>query len=188
MSSVHQDSKSTNYNKENILIALLIAKGTVIKKEIVSILDIPYEELPDIIKEIEKNVAHLPVEIKQTDTIISLHIKKDILNIIKPYLDESYRKRLSDNALEVLAIVAYCQPIKKSEIDRIRGVDSESSLETLRKLKLIKGTPLKEPGMPLIFTTTELFLKSFGIASLTELPALEGIEKIRRILQERIPE
>jgi segregation and condensation protein B len=84
--------------------------------------------------------------------------------------------RLSNAALEVLAIVAFRQPVTKAEIEAIRGVDSSGPLDTLLERKLITSVGRKETlGRPIIYGTTEEFLKQFGLNSLEDLPKLETI-------------
>lgn len=83
-------------------------------------------------------------------------------------------RRLSNPAMEVLTIIAYKQPVSRSEIDFIRGLKSENVLYGLQRKGLIeekgRGTGL---GRPVLFGTTELFLEKFGISSLKELPQIE---------------
>ena len=100
-----------------------------------------------------------------------------------PWIEKLWEKtrfqRLSKAALETLAIVAYQQPIVKAEIDRIRGVQSDSALKTLleRNLIAIQGRE-KAPGRPLLYQTTEKFLSHFGLNDLKELPQLEELKSI----------
>jgi segregation and condensation protein B len=86
--------------------------------------------------------------------------------------------KLSEQALETLAIIAYKQPITKAEIEKIRGVNSDYAIKTLMEKKLIKIIGKKEvPGRPFLYGTTKEFLKVFGISSLNELPAID-LQKI----------
>lgn len=81
---------------------------------------------------------------------------------------------LSVQALETLAIVAHMQPVTKSEIESVRGVNSDSVVSTLLDRNLIEETGRKDVvGRPVIYETTQLFLESFGLRSLDDLPALE---------------
>ena len=83
--------------------------------------------------------------------------------------------RLSPAALEVLAIIAYNQPVSRSFIEQVRGVDSSSTVQTLVQKGLIEEAGrLDLPGRPVSFRTTDVFLRTFGIASLAELPPLHG--------------
>lgn len=83
--------------------------------------------------------------------------------------------RLSNAALEVLGIIAYRQPITKAEIEAIRGVDSSGPIETLIERKLITSIGRKETiGRPIMYGTTDEFLKHFGLNSLQDLPNIES--------------
>ncbi|HPC35680.1 MAG TPA: SMC-Scp complex subunit ScpB [Candidatus Marinimicrobia bacterium] len=85
--------------------------------------------------------------------------------------------RLSRSALETLAIIAYKQPVTKSEIDAIRGVDT--SLRPLVEKNLIKINGRQEgPGRPLLYGTTDHFLEHFGLASLKDLPQVKELAEI----------
>lgn len=92
--------------------------------------------------------------------------------------EDAYRK-LSQSAIETLAIVAYKQPITKPEVDDIRGVDSGYMLRQLLEKVLIEVSGrLDAPGRPLLYKTTKHFLKHFGINSIDELPKPREIEEI----------
>lgn len=81
---------------------------------------------------------------------------------------------LSAAALEVLAVVAYCQPVAKAYIEQARGVDSAYTVNSLCEKGLIEECGrLDAPGKPVLFRTTSAFLRAFGLSSLEELPALE---------------
>ena len=96
------------------------------------------------------------------------------LNIPKPM-------RLSGPALETLAIVAYRQPIVRSEIERIRGVDSGAVLKTLLERRMLRIVGRRdEPGQPLLYGTTKEFLEVFDLKTLKELPTLKDIEDLAR--------
>ncbi|MFH1830561.1 MAG: SMC-Scp complex subunit ScpB [Pseudomonadota bacterium] len=95
--------------------------------------------------------------------------------------------RLSAQALETLAIVAYRQPIMRSEIEKIRGVDTGGVLKTLleRRLLRIVGRS-QEPGQPLLYGTTKEFLEVFNLNTLKELPTLKDIDDLMRERREQI--
>ena len=108
--------------------------------------------------------------------------------------ENAYRK-LSQSAIESLAIVAYRQPITKPEVDQIRGVDSGYILRQLMEKALIEvGGRADSPGKPLLYKTTKHFLRHFGINSVDELPKPREIDEIlkdddmaehRQLLMER---
>lgn len=96
--------------------------------------------------------------------------------------------RLSRSALETLAIVAYKQPVTRGEIEAIRGVDSASVLKSLLERRVLRITGRREGlGRPLLYGTTQEFLKYFGLNNLTELPALKELKEIVRAPAEPEP-
>lgn len=91
----------------------------------------------------------------------------------------SKQKKLSQSALEVLAIVAYKQPVTKGEIEGIRGIKCDRVLEGLQKKELIAEIGRSAGiGRPILYGTTDVFLKNFGFTNLKELPDIEDIEEI----------
>jgi len=87
--------------------------------------------------------------------------------------------RLSKAALETLAIIAYRQPVTKTEVEKIRGVDCASGIAKLMELNLLKILGRQEiPGRPFIYGTTPEFLEVFNLSSLEDLPSLKEIEEL----------
>ena len=94
---------------------------------------------------------------------------------------EKSKRRLSQAALETLAIIAYKQPVTKPELEQIRGVNSDYILNTLLEKNLIKITGRAETiGRPLLYGTTTEFLKYFGLYNLSDLPKPREIEEIMK--------
>lgn len=101
--------------------------------------------------------------------------------LIEKMLKEVRHVRLSPAALETLAIVAYRQPITRAEIEAIRGVNVDGVLSTLMDRELVKMVGRKEEvGRPVLYGTSEAFLKHFGLRSLGDLPPLSEFEEIAR--------
>jgi segregation and condensation protein B len=90
-------------------------------------------------------------------------------------------KRLSQSALEVLAIIAYKQPVTKGEIESIRGIKCDRVIEGLVKKELVEEAG-RSPGVgrPILYGTTSIFLKNFGFRNLKDLPAIDDISSILR--------
>ncbi|MEG0911119.1 MAG: SMC-Scp complex subunit ScpB [Ruthenibacterium sp.] len=102
-----------------------------------------------------------------------LSTKSEYGDFIKKALDTRRNTPLSPAALEVLAIIAYNQPVSRSFIEQVRGVDSSSTVQTLLVKGLVEEAGrLELPGHPISFQTTDVFLRTFGLASLTDLPPL----------------
>lgn len=124
--------------------------------------------------------------------------KAENSDYIQKLLKKNKRQSLSQASLESLAIVAYKQPITRIDIDEIRGVKSDSAIQKLIERDLIKEIGrLDVPGRPILYGTTEEFLRQFGLKELKELPSLdfyneeneeseEIIENIKEILNENI--
>lgn len=92
---------------------------------------------------------------------------------------ENVNRKISQSAIETLAIIAYRQPITKPEIEQVRGVDSGYIIRTLMEKKLISVAGRRDsPGKPLLYKTSDTFLMHFGISSVEELPKPREIDEI----------
>ena len=96
---------------------------------------------------------------------------------IQEILGEQRNQPLSNAAMEALAIIAYKQPITRGQIEHIRGVNSDGCVNRLYERGLIdEAGRLDAPGRPILFGTTEQFLRSFGVKNLTELPSINTVQ------------
>lgn len=96
---------------------------------------------------------------------------------VKKILDARRNTPLSQAALEVLAIIAYNQPVSRGFVEQVRGVDSSSTVAKLLEKGLIEEAGrLDLPGRPISFRTTDVFLRTFGLESLSQLPPLHSDE------------
>jgi len=97
-------------------------------------------------------------------------------------------QKLSRSALESLAIIAYRQPIVRSEIEEIRGVETSGVLRTLCERKLVRIVGRKDvPGRPIMYGTTKFFLEHFGLQDLSQLPPLREFKELGESEQARLP-
>ncbi|KRM96347.1 segregation and condensation protein B [Liquorilactobacillus aquaticus DSM 21051] len=119
------------------------------------------------------NDTECSIEIISTEERYRIATKKEFAPFLKNYFEEPGMTALSRAALETLAIVAYCQPVTRVQIEQIRGVQSNGTLHKLLTYNLIieKGR-LDAPGKPILYVTTELFLNYFNLKSLEDLPQL----------------
>ena len=110
-----------------------------------------------------------------------------------PYISKALEQRkppmLSQPALETLAVVAYFQPVTRAYVEQVRGVDSSYTVSALCERGLIEECGRMEvPGRPAVFRTTDVFLRTMGISSMTELPPLpevsagEGMDKLKEAI------
>ena len=106
-----------------------------------------------------------------------LATKKVFSNLLKQYFEAPSMIEISGACLETLSIIAYKQPITKAEIEKIRGVKSDHAVNKLVEYSLVKELGrLDAPGRPILFGTTEEFLRTFGVQGLEELPALDPVK------------
>lgn len=95
---------------------------------------------------------------------------------VATYLKQSTKKKLSKSALETLSIVAYKQPVEKSELEKIRGVSCDYSIQKLLEKELVEIVGRSDgPGRPLLYSTSEKFMDYFGLKSITDLPKTRDI-------------
>jgi segregation and condensation protein B len=123
-----------------------------------------------------------PFELRESGGGLQFLTKKEFHQTIVQLNGDKFLKRLSTAALETLAIIAYKQPITKSEIEAIRGVNCDYSIQKLleKELIVIAGRNEQMVGKPLIYTTSRHFMDYFGINSSEELP------KISEVLAEQV--
>ncbi len=111
------------------------------------------------------------------DKTIQLCSSPEYSDYIRLALETRKQPQLSQQALEVLAIIAYFQPVTKLYIEQVRGVDSTYTVGLLQERGLIEACGrLSVPGRPLLYKTTPAFLRTFGMTSLEELPELPETE------------
>jgi segregation and condensation protein B len=136
------------------------------------------EQAVEALNEKYRNGGH-SIAIKKVAKGYRMYTIPDYVDWVKALFSHNRRERLSHQALEVLSIVAYKQPIVKSEIDLIRGVNSEGPVFTLLDRKLITIVGRKPaPGRPLLYGTTKEFLTHFGLNDVEDLPRMEELEII----------
>ena len=111
------------------------------------------------------------------DNAVQLCTKAEMYEYLIKIAKAPRKMMLTDTVLETLSIIAYKQPVTRIEVERIRGVSCDHAINKLLEYDLITELGrLDAPGRPLLFGTTEQFLRSFGVASLEELPELNPVQ------------
>lgn len=106
--------------------------------------------------------------------------KQRLWNLLKDRYGKQREDRLSRAALETLSIIAYSQPLTRTEIENIRGVGADGMIRALKDKNLIKEVGRKDtPGRPVLYGTTKDFLKIFRLESIAELPKLDELDEKR---------
>ena len=118
-----------------------------------------------------------PFEVKQSGGGWQFLTKSIYHPTVAQLNGDKYQKRLSNAALETLSIIAYKQPITKGEIEAIRGVNSDFSIQKLleKELIVISGRDEQLPGRPLVYATSQNFMDYFGINSSDDLPQIKEV-------------
>ncbi|HEY1164466.1 MAG TPA: SMC-Scp complex subunit ScpB [Chitinophaga sp.] len=125
----------------------------------------------------DANAEFYAFEVRESGGGYQFLTKKDYYQTVAQLNGEKFLKRLSTAALETLAIIAYKQPISKGEIEHIRGVSSDYSIQKLleKELIVISGRSEELPGKPLLYTTSKAFMDYFGLNSPADLPKLKEV-------------
>lgn len=133
-------------------------------------------EIRDIVKEMIGNYDQRGIMLLAFEDSCQLCTREEFLPHIRATLGIKRGGNLSNSSLEVLAIVAYNQPVTRAFIDTVRGVDSSYATSSLIEKELIAVTGhLDAPGRPSLLCTTDKFLRVFGLSSLSELPPAEQL-------------
>lgn len=123
--------------------------------------------------------AGMPFELLSLDGKLQLCTQAEYAQAIQKALELRRNQPLSQAALEVLAIIAYNQPVTRSFVEQVRGVDSSGVVTSLQEKGLIEESGrLELPGRPISYRTTSNFLRCFGIESIDQLPTLPNAESL----------
>ncbi len=162
--------------KKSIIEAILFAAGRpVSKNEFVLALELPEEDIENIINKMQEEYKseNRGIELIKIENSYQLCTKKSLYEYVYPVLDKRTKPNLSNAALETLAIVAYNPQITRAEIEAIRGVSADACVYKLLEYGLIEEAgKIDLPGKPMSYKTTSDFLRMFGYSSLEELPEL----------------
>ena len=117
------------------------------------------------------------ITLTQFDNAVQLCTKEDMYEYLVKIAQIPRKMTLTDTVLETLSIIAYKQPVTRAEIERVRGVSCDHAINKLLEYDLITELGrLDAPGRPLLFGTTEQFLRCFGVGSREDLPELNPVQ------------
>lgn len=162
-----------------IIEGVLFAAGDAVELErLADIVDVDKKSLREILKKMMDNYNYerRGIHIIKMDNSYQLATRGEYFEYISRLADPPRKQNLSNAALEVLSIVAYKQPVTRTSIEHIRGVNCDYIVNRLIERNFIeeKGR-LDAPGRPILFGTTQHFLRTFGVSSLDELPDFESL-------------
>jgi segregation and condensation protein B len=173
------DTETTSLDHENslrLLEAVLFASAEPLALDVLQDHLGKENAIERLLKELQETYATRGVHLVETDGMWSFRTAPDLAPMMS--ITRQPRRKLPRAASEVLAIIAYHQPVTRAEIESIRGVEtSRGTLDILLELGWIRpGKPRETPGRPLTWKTTPDFLSHFNLGSLNELPGMEELK------------
>lgn len=159
--------------------AILFASGESVAREAISeSLEITEEEVEELYSKLSEKYKDGGISVIKLDTDYQLTTKKEYYEYVRRVTEPKRNTPLSNAAMEALSIIAYKQPVTRSQVDYIRGVDSSSSMSRLINCGLIEAIGVSDaPGRPSLYATTKEFLRVFGLESLNDLPDIGMLEQ-----------
>lgn len=154
--------------------AVLFASGEPVETgKLAQVLGISAQQVLEIIQHLKERYeeTNSALQILHLESSWQLAVKQEYAPIIRTAMESRRMQPLSNAAMEALTIIAYNQPVSKGFIERVRGIDSSSVVNSLVDKGLIEEAGrIDVPGHPIGYRTTDLFLRVFGLQSLEELP------------------
>jgi segregation and condensation protein B len=153
---------------------LFVATDPVPVPVLATVLDVKAELVEDALKTLGEEYWKRGLQILRMGDRVHITTSPRAAQSVEKFLGIEHTIGLSRAALETLAILAYKQPLTRPQIDAIRGVNCDSVIENLIAKDLVEEIGRTEgPGRPILYGTTEAFLRHFGLGSVADLPALE---------------
>ena len=150
-------------------------------KEVADIFNVDKKEIYDLCKELQAEYEQegRGIVIREVNKCFQFVTRSENIGYIERLCTPVKHKRLSQSALEVLAIIEYKQPVTKGEIEAVRGIKCDRVIEGLMKKELVAQLGRSDAvGRPMLYGTTDQFLMEFGFETLKDLPEIEDIEGV----------
>lgn len=167
-------------NYQAIIEAILFTMGDSVElNKIANAIDLEPAKTKEIIEKMMQHYedSSIGMKIVELDGAYQMCTKPELYEYLIKVAKQPQKRVLTDVLLETLSIIAYKQPVTKSEIEKIRGVSSEHAVSKLVEYNLVcELGRLDAPGRPILFGTTEEFLRSFGVSSIEDLPILSPLQ------------
>jgi len=152
---------------------LFVSPARVALNQLAQVLDVTPRDIELALEKLDQGYADSGIRLQRSNRSVQLTTAPEFAHDVEKFLGLEETTSLSRAALEVLAIIAYQQPVTRPQIDSVRGVNSDSVLRTLLRHGLIEEVGRTEaPGRPILYATTEEFLAHFGLGSMSDLPPL----------------
>ncbi len=167
---------------------LFVAGAPATSAQLAAALGISPREVEHGLQALDDACAGGGIRLQWHQGAVQLTSASEFAQDVERFLNLESTTRLTRAALEVLAIVAYEQPVTRPKIDAVRGVNSETSLQTLLRHGLVEEVGRAEgAGRPILYATTPQFLQHFGLTRLSELPPLQVEAGVEPAAEEEVP-
>ena len=172
-----------------ILEAILFVAGEPVAiRDLAAALELGEMELMNAVEALERACESRGVAIKRYGDHLRMETRAEYAPYVERLLQPVQRQTLSQSAMETLAVIAYRQPATKGEVELVRGVKCDYSIQSLLQKGLIKEVGRKEAlGRPILYATTDRFLEHFGISDIRELPPLPDPQPIEKVEEPLTP-
>ena len=163
-----------------VIEAILFVMGDSVEiARLAEVVELDKRETKAVLEEMRASyqAADKGIELIELEDAVQLCTKNEMYEYLIKIAKTPRKYTLSDTMLETLSIIAYKQPVTKLDIERIRGVNADFAVNRLVEFELVQEVGrLDAPGRPMLFGTTEQFLRSFGVKSLSDLPELNPVQ------------
>ena len=157
---------------------LFVADGPVSIDALSGALQCEREQAEEAVKALVQSTAERGVRVVRSGDNVQMVTSPQVTEVIERFLGTDLSSKLSPAALETLAIIAYRQPVTRTDVEAVRGVNSSGVIRTLIAKELIEVQGrLEQVGRPEVLGTTFQFMQYFGISTLDELPDIEALSK-----------
>ena len=177
--------------RKSILEAILFTMGEAVPlSRLAQVMDMEAEELRQLLLDMQQDyqTETRGITLIELEDSWQLCTKIESYEYVRKLVNQPKKRSLTDVMLETLSIIAYKQPVTKQEIEAIRGVKCDFAVNKLMEYNLVRELGRKDTiGRPIVFGTTEEFLRCFGVSSIEELPGIDEVMK-QNFMEEAIEE
>lgn len=165
---------------KSVIEAILFTMGDSVEiSRLAEVIEADKKEIKELLEEMKQDylAKDKGIELIELEDTVQLCTKNEMYEYLVKIAKTPKKYSLSETMLETLSIIAYKQPVTKLDIEKIRGVNCDFSVSRLVEYDLVQEVGrLDAPGRPMLFGTTQQFLRSFGVKNISELPELNPVQ------------
>ena len=165
---------------KSVIEAILFTMGDAVEiSRLAEVIEVDKKEIKELLEEMKQDylAKEKGIELIELEDTVQLCTKNEMYEYLVKIAKTPRKYSLSETMLETLSIIAYKQPVTKLDIEKIRGVSCDFAVNRLVEYDLVQEVGrLDAPGRPMLFGTTQQFLRSFGVKNINELPELNPVQ------------